>query len=207
MNSGDALAENVKVQVFIDDKMIGQHTIAQIMVNGSVRAIFQWEGSSGTHNIKVSIDPDNSINESNEINNIAVTKVEIGSGNGFNNDLADQLMWLCLGVIIIIIVIILILIVAATKLNRRKDQQPQYYGPYQYGNVPPGPQYGQYQYPAGSTVGATTPPKPPVPGRGGPQTGTKPFSDRPSCKRCGGTKIRHLDDGRWQCQSCKNIFL
>lgn len=83
-NGGNANAENATIQFFNGDPaingiQIGLNISVNITANSNITLAINWVAEMGTHFIFVTIDPENSISESNENNNIANKSLTIGS--------------------------------------------------------------------------------------------------------------------------------
>jgi hypothetical protein len=85
-NGGDATASNVAVR-FVDVRLGGSETtigtavIPTIGIGALKTASVSWITTAGYHTIKVLADPDNTINEHNETNNILTRELIVGSSN------------------------------------------------------------------------------------------------------------------------------
>ena len=199
-NAGNANATNVVVALQADNVEVGRRTIAHIDGNSLGRASIDWSGTSGKHTLKVIVDPDNLINESDETNNVLETQVDVSSGLNPNNSFTNAIAMLCIGILVLIVVIIgivLFFMTRSTKPSTQHQQQYQYNQAYQY----PQQGYGAQYYPTAYSYYPPAQPQGPSsypPGPGG--TGTV------LCPRCRNTKVRVFDDGHKQCQDCKKIF-
>jgi parallel beta-helix repeat protein len=80
-NNGNGVAENVLVKFFdgppTNQKEIGHDTINEIKSYDSEALTIVWKATSGSHIIYVSIDPANTIIETNEQNNIAQKSINV----------------------------------------------------------------------------------------------------------------------------------
>lgn len=118
-NSGDAIAENIIVKFYVDEKEIESYTIDFLEKGETKELIAQWTTSEGEHNIKVRIEP--VLNEKDKTNNeiskiIKVEKEEKEGKGGFPI------------VIVIpsaIIVILVILFVFKSKLLVGKEKKEE----------------------------------------------------------------------------------
>jgi hypothetical protein len=64
--------KDVVVQLSIDNRVIGNKTISEISEDGSANVIFSWDASGSIGepiDIKIDVDPDNKIDEVDNINN------------------------------------------------------------------------------------------------------------------------------------------
>lgn len=77
-NYGNIGLRNVKVQFFADEAVAGETIIDTIPANFTEQVGFNWLASEGTHNLKVKVDPDNQIAETNEDNNEYAWQMAIG---------------------------------------------------------------------------------------------------------------------------------
>jgi M6 family metalloprotease-like protein len=76
-NSGTETANNVPVQVELDGQ---QYTNLQVTVaaGATTPSTFTWLSTTGTHMFKVTIDPDNTLNNTNRANNTATFTLNVG---------------------------------------------------------------------------------------------------------------------------------
>ncbi|MBN1621065.1 MAG: hypothetical protein JW871_00555 [Endomicrobiales bacterium] len=82
-NLGDENAEGVVVRFFDGDVLIGEKTISSISHKSSAETFIDWTSEfDEMHIIKVVVDPDNAINESDETNNEATRSVLLGTATG-----------------------------------------------------------------------------------------------------------------------------
>jgi uncharacterized repeat protein (TIGR01451 family) len=82
VNTGDASAENVDVQLLIDGQVDKVQTLRAVN-NGSddiKTVIFTWAANEGSHRIEVVLDPDEEVMESDEGNNELHMDIEVGGG-------------------------------------------------------------------------------------------------------------------------------
>jgi len=81
-NIGEEEAEDVVVRFFDSDTLIGEKNISLIEVNSYVETSVEWIASQeGYHHIKVIVDPENKIFESDENNNIATRPLLVGEAD------------------------------------------------------------------------------------------------------------------------------
>jgi hypothetical protein len=91
-NIGTADASNVTVQFFDGEPDAGgiqigdNQTITSIPAGGSEMVSVDWVAETGAHAIYVWVDPFDSIQESNEENNIAFNTILLGTRGDLNND-------------------------------------------------------------------------------------------------------------------------
>jgi uncharacterized repeat protein (TIGR01451 family) len=197
-NQGTADADDVLVRLFIDDKLIDSRTISHIPAGSQQRATFDWDAEMGEHKITIDIDPFDTIEESDETNNIYTDTITVGeTTNPFPFD--ESVLWMCLGTIVVFIVIILALVVAMARKGAkgRTGATARSYG------QEPVDRYGVPQYSEGSSIRA-------VPASITPRT-TRPSvasyqQQGAVCKRCGSSDIKYYDDGHKQCKHCRKIF-
>jgi hypothetical protein len=85
-NIGEIDARDIEIALFVDGQFLDSRTVMRL-VNSSVGDYkdilisFAWKPIAGSHKIEVKIDPDNSIVESNEENNIVSETVSISSSS------------------------------------------------------------------------------------------------------------------------------
>ena len=91
-NIGTADASNVTVQFFDGEPGAGgiqigdNQTITSIPADGEETVSVDWTSEACTHTIYVRVDPFDSIQESNEENNIAFNPILLGTRGDLNND-------------------------------------------------------------------------------------------------------------------------
>jgi hypothetical protein len=125
-NIGEIDARDINIALYIDGQLIDSRTVMRL-VNSSqddykdILISFAWKPVAGEHKIEVKIDPDNSIVESNENNNVASKKVRIedpwGVGPGILSDRK-----IC-PVIMTIAAVMIMGIVSYYVLRKRKEEQ------------------------------------------------------------------------------------
>jgi len=82
-NSGTEAADNVPLQVNLDARL---YTNLQISVNANATtpATFTWVSTLGTHTFEITIDPNNTLNNTNRGNNSATFTVSVGPALAIN---------------------------------------------------------------------------------------------------------------------------
>jgi uncharacterized membrane protein len=77
-NNGDMPANNVRVGFYVDDIFVSNSTAILILPAGKDGVVvFVWYAEPGTHELKFTADPENSINEPDEENNIKTHAVNV----------------------------------------------------------------------------------------------------------------------------------
>jgi uncharacterized membrane protein len=125
-NIGEIDARDIEIALYVDDQFLDSRTVMRL-VNSSVETgeykdiliSFAWKPVAGKHKIEVRIDPDNSIVEANEQNNIAGETVNIESQNLVSSFLGQK------GTCPIIFVILAAVVVGMATyyvLKKRKKQ-------------------------------------------------------------------------------------
>jgi parallel beta-helix repeat protein len=85
-NDADVSVSNVTVGFYDGDNQIKKTKISYIPARESKEASIQWNASPGPHTVKVIVDPDNEIDESNETNNEMTSDIWIVSSIESYND-------------------------------------------------------------------------------------------------------------------------
>ncbi len=88
-NTGSSQATNVKVQFLDDDQEIGNTTIT-IPADSSRNTTINWKNQIGKNNLTVKVDPDNSVDESNETNNNASTIFNVNAYHVFYGSVSGK---------------------------------------------------------------------------------------------------------------------
>lgn len=78
-NTGEESIDPAKVQFLVDGNVIEEKTMS-ITANSTEDTSFNWEAQTGTHTLKIKIDPGNQINETNEGNNEYSWQWQMGTG-------------------------------------------------------------------------------------------------------------------------------
>ena len=113
-NQGSDKAINPRVAFYIDGSSIGAQDIPQINAGALVTNTFTWTATTGSHDIKATVDPDNVIIESNEANNtknltlsLPATKKAANptakpTNQSENKGILGNMWWLlCIGVVVL----------------------------------------------------------------------------------------------------------
>jgi hypothetical protein len=85
-NIGEIDARDIEIALYVDGQFLDSRTVMRL-VNSSegnykdILISFAWKPIAGKHKIEVKIDPDNSIVESNEKNNVVSEEVSISSAS------------------------------------------------------------------------------------------------------------------------------
>jgi uncharacterized membrane protein len=69
-NKGELPAENVEITLYVDKKEVDTRNLPRIVVGDKKLVTFVWPVSEGEHNVKVAVDPNNDIAETDETNNV-----------------------------------------------------------------------------------------------------------------------------------------
>ncbi len=80
--AGDEAADNIKVILKIDNQLVGTQVTPHLDSDQLEWATFNWSAKAGAHNVKMILDPDNTIAEVNETNNVKTTQITVGSSGG-----------------------------------------------------------------------------------------------------------------------------
>jgi hypothetical protein len=96
-NIGEIEARNIEIALFVDGQFLDSRSIERL-VNSSVSSeifndiliSFAWKPIQGDHKIEVKIDPDNSIVESNEDNNVVSDTVDISQKSLVSSFFGDK---------------------------------------------------------------------------------------------------------------------
>jgi len=82
-NKGDLVADDVSVTLFVDNKEVDTRMLPRVDVGDRKLVTFVWPVSEGKHNIKVAVDPENVIAETDENNNVKYhPEVDVKSNKG-----------------------------------------------------------------------------------------------------------------------------
>ena len=73
---GNISAENVKVALFIDGELVEQQLVKSITPGSTLPVFFTWLTTRGDHKLRVEVDPDNTIMETDETNNKKASSIE-----------------------------------------------------------------------------------------------------------------------------------
>jgi uncharacterized membrane protein len=124
-NMGEIDARDIEIALYVDDQFLDSRTVMRLVNSseGDLKEIlisFAWKPIAGKHKIEVRIDPDNSIVESNENNNVVNQEVDIESAT-FASDLFSE-KGTC-PIILIVVAIIIFGLVTYYVLRQRKDEQ------------------------------------------------------------------------------------
>jgi len=76
-NLGELPAENVEITLFVDRKEVDTRNLPRIVVGDKKLVTFVWPVSEGEHEVKVVVDPNNDIAETDETNNVRATDEDI----------------------------------------------------------------------------------------------------------------------------------
>jgi len=76
-NSGTEAANNVPIEVNLDTKAYANLTVS-VNANAVTPVTFTWVSTLGTHTFKVTIDPDNTLNNTNRANNTTTFTLSVG---------------------------------------------------------------------------------------------------------------------------------
>jgi uncharacterized membrane protein len=123
-NIGEIDARDIEIALYVDDQILDSRTVMRL-VNSStdeykdILISFAWKPIAGKHKVEVRIDPDNSIVESNEANNIASQNVDIKSQGAVSSFLGQK------GTCPIIFVILAAIVVGVATyyvLKKRKEE-------------------------------------------------------------------------------------
>ena len=103
-NNGDMPANNVRVGFYVDDIFVSNSTAILILPAGKDGVVvFVWYAEPGTHELKFTADPENSINEPDEENNIYTKTVNVkGEETGY------WVIYLTVFVMIIVAVVVIL---------------------------------------------------------------------------------------------------
>ncbi|MGA2626184.1 MAG: M6 family metalloprotease domain-containing protein [Candidatus Bathyarchaeia archaeon] len=77
-NVGTMAAANVPVQVTLDGQNFTNLQVSNVAAGSSTQTSFTWISTLGSHIFQVTLDPDNTINESSRANNVASFNVNVG---------------------------------------------------------------------------------------------------------------------------------
>jgi uncharacterized repeat protein (TIGR01451 family) len=120
-NLGNDSASNVLVLMKVDGNDIGSPTVNYIGPNGVRLVTGQWVATAGAHTFTVTLDPSNSVNESNEANNQASVSFSLPS-----DPVAFPWEWILLGVALIVLVFGAYSFTRAKKGKKPKEpEQPE----------------------------------------------------------------------------------
>ncbi len=81
-NVGTMAAANVPVQVTLDGQNFTNLQVSNVAAGSSTQTSFNWISTLGSHIFQVTLDPDNTINESSRANNVASFNVYVGATLG-----------------------------------------------------------------------------------------------------------------------------
>ena len=76
-NSGTQSVSNVTVEADLDGQYYGTNQI-NVSAGSSTQTNFTWVSKSGTHLFKITVDPNNTTNDTNRTNNVATYTVNVG---------------------------------------------------------------------------------------------------------------------------------
>ena len=126
-NMGEIDARDIEIALYVDDQFLDSRTVMRL-VNSSegdekdILISFAWKPIAGKHKIEVRIDPDNSIVESNENNNVVNQEVDIESATFAGNLFSEK--GTCPVILIVVAAIIFGLVTYYVLRQRKEEQQP-----------------------------------------------------------------------------------
>jgi uncharacterized membrane protein len=124
-NIGEIDARDIEIALYVDDQFLDSRTVMRL-VNSSgpvykdILISFTWKPISGSHKLEVRIDPDNSIVESNEKNNIASDTISIDTSGTLSGFLSNKAT--C-PIIFVILAAAVIAVATYFVLRKRKQQE------------------------------------------------------------------------------------
>ena len=116
-NIGDIVAEKVEVVLSVDGAKAGSVVIEKVGTEGVREVIFTWVARAGEHKIEIVIDPQNTIVELNENNNVMKTTVRVSSQNILSAATSDTRICASIFWIIIVIIIAVWLYIRKKRLS------------------------------------------------------------------------------------------
>ncbi len=150
-NIGDIEAKDIKVSLYVDNSEVKNTQINRIPKGYDTLLInFNWQAISGVHNLKIVVDPENTVAEKNDQfkainNNIISTNVNVKSTTTQkdkdtpSNKTSDEngfFYYIIIVVTVIIIIVIIIIVVLKKESGKVPPQLPTSYPP-----PPPPPPY------------------------------------------------------------------
>jgi uncharacterized membrane protein len=123
-NIGEIDARDIEIALYVDGQFLDSRTVMRL-VNSSagdykdILISFAWKPIAGNHRIEVKIDPDNSIVESNEKNNVVSSDVSISQAGAVSEFFSDRAT--C-PIIFVILAAAIIGITTYYILRKRKDE-------------------------------------------------------------------------------------
>jgi uncharacterized membrane protein len=126
-NMGEIDARDIEIALYVDDQFLDSRTVMRL-VNSTeddlkdILISFAWKPIVGKHKIEIRIDPDNSIVESNENNNVVNQDVDIESSNLVSNLFSEK--GTCPVILIVVAIVIFGLVTYYVLRQRKEEQQP-----------------------------------------------------------------------------------
>jgi subtilase family serine protease len=124
-NLGLENASNVKVRFFVDTvKLSPDIIVTSISHGGSVQLQVNWTAVNGMHTIKIQIDPDDVIKESNETNNVATKVIAVSAKPARpaepRSEISTQMLLLVASAVVIVAVLIYVIMTDVVRLSRKR---------------------------------------------------------------------------------------
>lgn len=127
INTGGTDAENVDVTLFIDNVRVRTQVLHTVKSDPEdvKTVIFSWVAETGSHIIEVRLDPDGSIPESDETNNVITRSIDVASTEEIIETTSSVIIipWLIPAIICLILIILAIpvlLIIIIILLSKRR---------------------------------------------------------------------------------------
>ena len=126
-NIGQIEARDVLIVLYIDDQEIKSVQMSTVNKGtDNLLITFNWQASSGTHNVRIEVDPENTVVEKKDQfrgvnNNIGTKKIDVSSGGLFDQGIARAVCSILLILITIIIISLMIVLWKKSGMFRYKD--------------------------------------------------------------------------------------
>jgi uncharacterized membrane protein len=116
-NIGEIGATDVIVRLYVNDNKLQDKFIGRIEPGKTRVVVFVWHATSGTHDIKIVVDPENEITEVDETNNVRICNIKVEAKSGILLQKAVPVF--LIGLLIIAIIIAFALVLKAFKRRER----------------------------------------------------------------------------------------
>ena len=85
MNNGNNSASHINITCVVDNTIMGTQTINILNAHTNQTLTFSWTAVLGSHDVKILADPDNTVSESNEDNNIFIGSLTVYRIDTYSN--------------------------------------------------------------------------------------------------------------------------
>ncbi len=105
-NTGEIDAVNVPVALYVDGEEVTRRTVGAVPLQGENTVSFTYQPTEGTHTLEVRIDPDDTIAEFHEDNNVQSTELSVESPSLFEPGfMASETLFALLGMVLIAVIV------------------------------------------------------------------------------------------------------